>query len=175
MPPARRQTLRQRRTWGPAHRRHLESGFDPFRTAFRGRENAFDEAGARDCWHAIGGMILTDWIVAYPGTRPWAWWRYDAPERRHCTNGVHPFDDPDRQAKVDEVAAQPGTHPRYAQDAVALDCGTPNMVIVLADWHAEFESQEDYLRRLGLLSEAEESALSAERAAAGRQAVPADD
>lgn len=34
-------------------------------------------------WREHGEAILTAWIAARPGSRPWAWWRYSAPEARN--------------------------------------------------------------------------------------------
>jgi hypothetical protein len=34
-------------------------------------------------WEEKRTDILTDWIKTRPGSRPWAWWVYDAPEPRH--------------------------------------------------------------------------------------------
>jgi hypothetical protein len=30
-------------------------------------------------WKAVREEILANWVRKHPGTRPWAWWRYDAP------------------------------------------------------------------------------------------------
>ena len=30
-------------------------------------------------WTALRKPLLDGWIVAFPGTRPWGWWRFDAP------------------------------------------------------------------------------------------------
>ena len=30
-------------------------------------------------WNALRQPLLDGWIVAFPGTRPWGWWRFDAP------------------------------------------------------------------------------------------------
>jgi len=39
-------------------------------------------------WRAIRSDILADWIREHPGTRPAAWWRYDAPEPRLRVGGI---------------------------------------------------------------------------------------
>ena len=41
-----------------------------------------DEDLARKAWEANEGAILEDWIREHPGTRPFAWWRWSAPEPR---------------------------------------------------------------------------------------------
>jgi hypothetical protein len=44
-------------------------------------------AEVREAWADHGAAILADWIRARPGTRPWAWWRFGAPEPRRCIVG----------------------------------------------------------------------------------------
>lgn len=52
-----------------------------------GTEGSFDvllrsgrnQAGLRDDWDAARDDLLVEWIDAHPGTRPWGWWRFDAP------------------------------------------------------------------------------------------------
>lgn len=42
---------------------------------------ASDEEQAA-AWATIRARILREWISRRPGTRPWAWWRFDAPRWR---------------------------------------------------------------------------------------------
>jgi len=44
---------------------------------------------AREMWNEIKDAELAKWIKKHPGTRPYAWWDYDCPERVPC-------DDPER-------------------------------------------------------------------------------
>jgi hypothetical protein len=37
----------------------------------------------RNLWSGWREFLLTQWISHYPGTRPWAWWMFDAPEPRN--------------------------------------------------------------------------------------------
>ncbi|HWL93850.1 MAG TPA: hypothetical protein VNT79_09970, partial [Phycisphaerae bacterium] len=53
-------------------------------------------AAKREAWECLRDELLPKWIEENPGSRPWAWWAFDAPERRRCTNQIHPFDDPKR-------------------------------------------------------------------------------
>ena len=39
----------------------------------------FDQNAPGTLWVAVRDALLEDWIAASPGSRPWAWWRYDAP------------------------------------------------------------------------------------------------
>jgi hypothetical protein len=48
----------------------------------------FCDDDARQIWRAARAEILVDWIAEHPGTRPWAWWRFDATEPRRRLGGV---------------------------------------------------------------------------------------
>lgn len=39
-------------------------------------------------WKAIQDGFLAEWIQKKPGSRPWVWWRWDAPEPRLRLGGV---------------------------------------------------------------------------------------
>jgi hypothetical protein len=39
-------------------------------------------------WREFRGPILAAWAAARPGSRPWAWWRWDATEPRRCLVGA---------------------------------------------------------------------------------------
>jgi hypothetical protein len=60
-----------------------------------------DEDGALDCfllsgrpdeirkvWEKHRRRILANWIKTHPGTRPWPWWDFDAPEPRKRLGGI---------------------------------------------------------------------------------------
>jgi len=42
----------------------------------------FANNGAAAMWNVVRGDELPRWIKERPGTRPYAWWCFDAPERR---------------------------------------------------------------------------------------------
>ena len=44
-------------------------------------------------WEELKGDILQSWRRQFPGTRPYAWWKYDAPPPEELADG----DDPDRE------------------------------------------------------------------------------
>ena len=44
-------------------------------------------SGARNSWLQYEGELLARWAVQHPGTRPWAWWRFSAPEGRRQVSG----------------------------------------------------------------------------------------
>ncbi len=47
-----------------------------------GRSAFASDAARRAAWQAHREEILKRWEHGYPGMRPSAWWRYDAPEPR---------------------------------------------------------------------------------------------
>jgi hypothetical protein len=72
-----------------AMRRHLLSGEYPTRGDFGSWVEVFDKStDQRGRWQEHGDDLLAEWIADHPGTRPWAWWRFDAPEPRHRLGGV---------------------------------------------------------------------------------------
>lgn len=98
---------------------------------------ASDDALA--AWHAVRKEVLPAWIAAHPGTRPLAWWRYEAPTpmRRIVKGCGRP------------LAGDP------------LICGWPENLIERTD-HVVIESQASYLKRHELLAPEEERALPPE-------------
>lgn len=109
----------------------------------------------RALWEERRDELMGEWIQEEPGTRPWAWWEFDAPERRRRIDGKpHPFDNPTREAEIRERAAE---NPEPVHDATCLWYGCPRFMIVLPgrdmdDFEAVYESQREYLDRLGLLT-----------------------
>src|SRR4051794_23886652 len=106
MPRVLRKAKRRSAGYNDQHVYQLQTGFDLFGLAF-GNEgsygDAFDDAAAREAWEIMRDKIMAEWIREQPGTRPWAWWRFDAPApaRRECVDGhLHPFDDKERTLKV---------------------------------------------------------------------------
>jgi len=54
-------------------------------------------------WSKQRDTLLPEFVKANPGTRPWAWWKWDAPEprrRERIDGGVHPHDNKERTLKV---------------------------------------------------------------------------
>jgi hypothetical protein len=92
---------------GPARIDRLPADIEGARPILEGGPNASedcffepwrcsDEAVA-PLWRRHGPTVLADWVRRRPGTRPWAWWRFDAPEsRRTRTPGRVPV--PENQA-----------------------------------------------------------------------------
>jgi hypothetical protein len=150
MPPKRRQPRRRGEGLTEYHREFLRSGqlWDHFRLGHI-NDPLLTEDEWREAWEELRDDILPAWIEARPGTRPFAWWRFDAPERRRCTNGVHPFDDPLQREKLDALVRK---HPcGCGALAYELNFGVPR----LTTWTAAYETEGEYLLRLGLLTDAE--------------------
>jgi hypothetical protein len=121
----------------------------------------WDEPERERDWRAAREDILADWIRDHAGTRPAAWWKYDAPELRRLRVGgrgdVIPAYDHDtnlrfgifrKSAFVDErllAAVAP-----VGDGLVPLDENDP----------PRYESQASYLDRHGFLSAAERKRLT---------------
>lgn len=167
MPRVARKQMRARTEYGEWHRYHLRTGHAFF------VEDLKTEADERECWEALKDEVMAEWVQENPGTRPWAWWKYEEPERRRRIDGKpHPFDNPERQrfvarwmAEYPEVASReahklyyglPGCLIPYDSETAPLD---EDGYVMCDDFSAEYESSEDYLQRLGLLSKSEQAAL----------------
>jgi hypothetical protein len=96
----------------------------------------------RDCtpadlpelWERFGQEITEDHIREHPGSRPWAWWRWNAPEE-----------------------------PRLLEEGGVTRRSKDSYFPWPADFdpHQRYESQRDYLDRLDLLTDSERMALAA--------------
>ena len=83
MPRKRRQVKVRAQNWDTAAcQRILTHGYWWFAEAPFGDPIDFDLV--REAWDEIGPVLLVDWVGTSPGSRPWAWWRLDAPEPRRA-------------------------------------------------------------------------------------------
>ena len=113
-----------------------------------------DTERMRADWQRHRDELLSEWITSHPGSRPFGWWAFDAPERRETSDGSdHPFDRPERQERCAVWHAQ---HPamNHPERFVELFFGVP--VIVAGEGHVRYETQRHYLARLNLLTEDEQ-------------------
>jgi hypothetical protein len=147
----------RRRTGDDADRvERLLSGFYIERCPF-----GDDEAAMRAEWNELRDSLLAKWIADRPGTRPWGWWAFDAPERRRTVGGrIHPFDCKKRTLHVAK-----SDHDFFWKRAYALHWGLPACFIppfdmdLYADFMRHwpdtklFEPEWSYLARLDLLTE----------------------
>jgi hypothetical protein len=101
-----------------------------------------DEESARLAWEDHRETYLDEWAREHPGTRPYAWWKFDAPEGRLELNSPPPC--------LDRTDAGR----RRAGAALVPNDGRTGLV----PW---LEEEADYLERLGLLLEGEAERLEA--------------
>jgi hypothetical protein len=102
MPRVLRRAKRRSAGYTEWHVYQLQAGIEFAELGF-GWQERFREAEAREGWEIMREKILADWIREQPGTRPWAWWRWDAPQparRERVDGGVHPHDNKARTLKV---------------------------------------------------------------------------
>lgn len=110
------------------------------------------ERAAAEAWRRHRRDIMDEWISEHPLTRPWAWWAYDAPERRRCLSGTHPHDNPERERIIRECERE---HPGYREQVSRLSYGMPNALMLRSDFDAIYETTADYLERLNLMDPSE--------------------
>ena len=149
MPPKHRiPKLKSQTKYEEAHIYQLMRGHDFFGSAF-GRHGDVDFIAMRMAWRELKDELLPAWIEKHPCTRPYAWWLFDAPGRRHRLNGPHPHDRPGREGPTELFFGKPAVWmPGDPQDA-------------------EFETEEDFLDRHGLLEFSEKEARYADCDAEG--------
>jgi len=95
-----------------------------------------DDATMAEIWSEIGAELIAEWIVKKPGSRPWAWWLYNAPEpRRIVPNGEQRF---------------------------SMTTSAERTRFGIRDEGTGFETERAYLERLGLLMDAERDLKKAE-------------
>lgn len=130
--PRRRARDRRSELDNPRTRMRLMEGHDF--DFFGGPELGEDELAA--AWEELGEQYVAEWIAGYtcsdfshepaPGSRPWGWWRFEAPEPRRQI-------DPDAPGAIGP--------PIWFGMASAYSGGIP-----------EYETSAAYLRRLNLLT-----------------------
>jgi hypothetical protein len=128
----RRSRLRRRSSgWSDQHIEILRTGLDWFEL-FR------DEIDQHAAWRDLQKEIMVGWLTSHPGTRPWAWWRFDLPAgtRRQRINGLHPHDDPENDLPHQLWYGLP----QYQRPCDLLGL---------------YESEASFLKRLSLLTTAE--------------------
>jgi hypothetical protein len=114
-----------------------------------------------ELWAQFGADVLAWWIKENPGTRPWCWWQYSAPELRGRVGGTGTTK---REAVGWEVYAPDYGLPDSEDWMMAKDKSW--LPYSKCDFHAfdpadppTYESQAAYLKRLGLFEPGEESRL----------------
>jgi len=144
----------RRSEYNEFHIRELLTGFSGLGEQFK------VDVEKRQAWQQLKGELLPAWITRHPGSRPAAWWLFDAPERRQRIDGKpHPFDNPER------IAAVKAWRAKYSdvanREAEKMFFGLPTCGIVEDDSLAIYETELAYLDRLNLLTDAERKAIAA--------------
>ena len=99
----------------------------------------------REDWETHREEMLAKWIAERPGSRPWAWWTFDAPTRRETSDGsVHPFDRPTRRELCEKWHAQ---YPAMRYDLRFWDLYYGRPAIIVGEGMVHYESQRAYLAR----------------------------
>lgn len=121
----------------------LATGCDFFRT-YGG-----DEAAMRADWSEHRAEILAAFTAQNPGARPWAWWKFDAPEPR-------------RRVRCGGVRVMPDSMTALTGPDFPPSFGLPSAWICRkSDVENRFETQTEFLVRLKMLTARE--AADAER------------
>jgi len=122
-----------------------------------------DGAAIRAAWEDLREELLADWLWQRPGTRPWPWWDFDAPEPLRLRVGgkgdlIPAYDNPRNlnlgiPRKDDFIKGYLSSYTaKYGRQFDLYDPADP----------PAFESEASYLRRFGLLSPGEEKRVPAE-------------
>lgn len=111
-------------------------------TALRG-----DDGQLQTLWAEHRDVVLEAWVRAHPGTRPFSWWIFNAPESRKCV-------------------ADQGNHlahlePAQAEQVWRRGFGIP-AIDQIGHFTISFESQAAYLARHELLPAEERARLGRE-------------
>lgn len=98
-------------------------------------------------WERVRDAIVAAWIEEHPGTRPWAWWEWDAPTKLVNAN---PDAAKDRRRKVSGSGEK---------TAGVYGFGHRGFYDVIPDDPPQVESEAGYLLRHGLLEPEEKARL----------------
>jgi hypothetical protein len=98
-------------------------------------------------WREHRDVMLGDWIAERPGTRPWAFWRFDAPEPRRILE-----QEPRTHATIIFRAQGIAESPEVWATRILMGDAQPDVRLVV-------EAQAEYLRRNALLAPGELRAL----------------
>lgn len=146
------------------------NSFEPFTWDSEAQCRRSGHVTIREAWELARVEILEEWAKANPGTRPSAWWTWDAPEARRRLGGTG-------TAAFDALAYTERLHRGIPADWVeswqvemyngcAIDVDGVPIGTEYSEGHfphdaidpndpPRFESEADYLERLGLLTEEE--------------------
>jgi hypothetical protein len=167
--PARRPKSR-RAGYTVEHIRHLLHGFTFMTGSGFGFNRRWPERSdfdaMRKAWDELRHELLPEWAREHPGTRPYAFWKFDSVQfedgrRRRIDGKPHPFDCKQRSLHVAK-----SDRPDFWKVAYALRRGLPSTYIMPFDRDLQedfmqnimhgrdsviFEPEWSYLQRHGLL------------------------
>jgi hypothetical protein len=112
--------------------RYLQTGSSIF-----GEVERLPEETRREAWDTARDDILADHIQESPGSRPFAWWRYEAKQQRRQVAG-----------------------PAHSRPDSQRWFGVPTGMYCPSDFEAEYETEAEYLERLHLLQPGERKAMA---------------
>lgn len=114
-------------------------------------------------WLRFKNEIMKDWIQKYPGSRPWAWWKFESPkEKRRRVDGTG-----DAQTDIFKSYLKSGQVLKIKDN---FPFGVPELwfqehhkkmypkrefEVLDKDDPPTFEGQAEYLKRHGLMSKSE--------------------
>jgi hypothetical protein len=147
MPPIAKRTARARTSYTVWHYWQLATGHDYFDDAF-GRTP--DPEALAEGWSDLGADVIILHSHRYPGTRPWGWWQFEAPEPRKLVKFG-----PTKSAKLKPLLQ--GRDLLYGLPAHSKGFPTDDFNVFLAWQEAFFETQGAYLVRLKLTTPEEDA------------------
>ena len=137
MPRVSRRSHRRRVSYNDLHMYQLLAGHGFFTEDLFGHHLNPDLVAIEKAWRLLQDDLLSLHVSKLPGTRPWAWWVFDAPEPRQCIEGEHDCPRRDESMLRDNKTTYFGRSPIYA----CPQC-----------WEECHETQTAYLFRLNLLT-----------------------
>lgn len=121
-------------------------------------------------WKALRRELLPAWIAAAPGTRPWGWWQFEAPEPRRRLGGTGDVFSAGKLqwgletdwTSAEQVELYTGCL-RHVDGHLLTEFAVPGFDKVAVDPRdpPRHESQAAYLSRLGLLTAKERRRIPA--------------
>jgi len=121
---------------------------------------------AADTWPSVRDRMFADWIAKHPGTRPWAWWRFDAPRQKAPARARAWAGFPDPRRRLGGTGTPKHEALNYVKsyawgvpDQWITDQDDVKQPTIDEDDPPQFESQAAYLRRHGLLTADESASL----------------
>jgi len=115
-----------------------------------------DDDGQQVAWQEHKTAIMRTWIAKSPGSRCWAWWKFEAPEIRRRIGGTGTCAHDTLSYKPEFEFGMPTHWTDKFDEKFCRKMKTKKKIIAIdADDRPTYESEATYLRRLDLLSEAE--------------------